>query len=294
MQTYYGLYRGIITDNKDAAKAGRAQVTLPALGTAPLVNWAVPRNSYMIGLSQGQMIIPEIGTKVWIEFENGNINYPVYSLASWLGHDCYNGLEDVETEQIYEEDSPISKYMFRSKNLFVRLNERDGNVEFVRQDIDETSTWWQKVKRYISVVLNKDFLEIKKFNETSSSFQGYEEPTLLGKISLTNNAFSVDMFNDNGEPFGKVILTPQGIELKFSVNGEEKSKILLNAEGVKIVSQAKVTVEANSEVAVNAPNVNISAQTKINGAGTGMPGFCKLPVCAFTGAVHTTDTVGMS
>ncbi len=300
MNTYTGLYRGIITNNNDPSKAGRVEVIVSALGTSPLVNWAVPRNSFMVGASQGQIIIPEIGTKVWVEFEHGNIDYPVYSLGSWLGYENLNGLEDIETGQVYKDGEIASKYLLRTKNLLINLNEKDGNVEIHRQDVDESSTWWQRVKRYISVIFNKDFLEIKKYNETESANQTDEEPQTLGKISLTNNSFSVEMFTESGDKFGTVELTPNGIELNYTPGGNEKAKIILDGSGVKMDTKEKINLKSDKEVNVNAPKVNVDSpkvnlngETTISGIAPGTtPGFCSLPVCAFTGVAHTIDKVG--
>ena len=299
MTNYSGLYRGIVVDNNDSAKAGRVKVIVPTISVEPLVNWAVPRNSYMLGASQGVIVIPEEGTKVWVEFENGNINYPVFSLASWLGHENYNGLEDVETGKVYS-DKPKAKVFMRTKNMSFCVDEEVGNIELIRQDIDETSSWWQKVKRYVSVVLNKGFIEIKKYDEQESKNPTDEEPTVLGKISLTNSSFSIEMAQSDGKLYGKVEILPSGIEISYLNSGTVVAKTLINEEGVKMSTNSDIALEASGNVSIEAegkvdissPNVNLVGTTKINGAGTGMPGFCSLPNCAFTGAAHTVDTVG--
>ncbi len=69
----YGLYRAVVQDNVDPEQRYRLRVDAPSLGSTPLP-WAeacVP---------SGQCCGPSIGDSVWIMFEAGDVNNPV-----WIG-----------------------------------------------------------------------------------------------------------------------------------------------------------------------------------------------------------------
>lgn len=79
---YYGKYRGTVTDVDDPNDQCRIRAMVPALlGDAPLA-WALPAAPFA-GDGHGQVMLPEIGSGVWIEFEAGDINHPVWSGAWW-------------------------------------------------------------------------------------------------------------------------------------------------------------------------------------------------------------------
>jgi len=76
MQRLYGKYRGICRDNNDPRKVGRIRAEVPfPLGTGPDAwsVWAWP------SLPPGVFDVPNEGDGVWIEFEAGDINSPIWS-----------------------------------------------------------------------------------------------------------------------------------------------------------------------------------------------------------------------
>lgn len=80
---YYSSYRGIVIDNKDPNKEGRIIATVPMItGNEPLPDWCYPKAS-VGGAKFGIFHPPDIGSGVWIEFENGDILNPIYSGGWW-------------------------------------------------------------------------------------------------------------------------------------------------------------------------------------------------------------------
>lgn len=76
MTTYYGKYRGTVVDNRDPMLTGRLQVSVPALGVAGA--WALPCFP-LTGNQAGAWMLPSPGTGVWVEFEQGAIDHPIWS-----------------------------------------------------------------------------------------------------------------------------------------------------------------------------------------------------------------------
>lgn len=71
-----GLYRGIVTTTDDPAGQLRIKAKVPQVFGDDDSDWALP--ALQIGLSQ----IPSVNDRVWVMFEAGDPNYPVY-IGSW-------------------------------------------------------------------------------------------------------------------------------------------------------------------------------------------------------------------
>jgi len=81
---FYGLYRGVVTDNNDPTNLGRIKAQIPAvLGTVES-GWCMPCVPYA-GPQVGLAFLPEVGSGVWIEFEGGDVSYPVWVGCYWRG-----------------------------------------------------------------------------------------------------------------------------------------------------------------------------------------------------------------
>ena len=80
---YYGKYRGSVTDNVDPDGIGRILALVPSVMDQTEVGWALPAFPFA-GDGHGQVMLPEIGSLVWIEFEAGNLDYPIWSGGFFL------------------------------------------------------------------------------------------------------------------------------------------------------------------------------------------------------------------
>jgi len=81
---FYSFYRAKVVDNKDPDFLGRIKVSCPYMNRgADLPQWVIPMSSYA-GKDHGYFFVPEIGEGVWIMFERGDKDYPVY-IAQWWG-----------------------------------------------------------------------------------------------------------------------------------------------------------------------------------------------------------------
>jgi cytoskeletal protein CcmA (bactofilin family) len=79
---YYGKYRGLVVNNIDPLQIGRIMVQCAdVLGEIPS-SWALPCVP-AAGIQAGMFIVPPIGSQVWIEFEQGNPDKPIWSGCYW-------------------------------------------------------------------------------------------------------------------------------------------------------------------------------------------------------------------
>ncbi len=81
MNDVHGKYRGVVTNDRDPRRLGRVQVHVPAvLGDARV--WAMPSVPFA-GPQVGMLFVPKAGTGVWVEFEGGDTDFPIWSGCYW-------------------------------------------------------------------------------------------------------------------------------------------------------------------------------------------------------------------
>lgn len=84
---FIGKYRATVIDNADPEQRGRLQLMIPdVFGPIPST-WAeacVPLAG-PTGPPMGMYVVPPIGAGVWAEFEQGDLNYPIWSGCRWGG-----------------------------------------------------------------------------------------------------------------------------------------------------------------------------------------------------------------
>ncbi len=81
-EQYFGKYRGKVVNNIDPKQLGRIQVSVPAVLGDGFMSWAMPSVPYA-GPLVGFFAIPPMGAKIWVEFEAGDIERPIWSGCFW-------------------------------------------------------------------------------------------------------------------------------------------------------------------------------------------------------------------
>mgnify|MGYP001088591650 CR=1 FL=1 len=79
---YYGKYRGTVIQNVDPEQRGRLQVMVPDVSGMLPSSWAMPCMPFA-GMQSGVYVVPPIGAGVWIEFEQGDPDYPIWVGGFW-------------------------------------------------------------------------------------------------------------------------------------------------------------------------------------------------------------------
>lgn len=77
---FYGKYRGSVTD-VDASTL-RIKAKVPAVLGDQDTGWCMPSVPYA-GPNVGVAFLPEKGSGVWIEFEGGDVSYPIWTGCYW-------------------------------------------------------------------------------------------------------------------------------------------------------------------------------------------------------------------
>ncbi|HYW08817.1 MAG TPA: phage baseplate assembly protein V [Longimicrobium sp.] len=113
MSQFWGKYRGKVVNNVDPENRGRVQVSVPAVLGANVLSWAMPCVP-MAGMQAGVYAIPPVLANVWVEFEGGHPDRPI-----WTG--CFWGIGEVPTRALAPPQpmGPIVIQSFTAQNRLV-------------------------------------------------------------------------------------------------------------------------------------------------------------------------------
>ncbi|NOK34658.1 baseplate assembly protein [Corallococcus exercitus] len=114
MNRYYGKYRGSIANNVDPMMLGRVQVRVPAVLGDGTLSWAMPCTPFA-GPGVGLFAVPPKDANVWVEFEGGDPDYPI-----WSG--CFWGTGEVPAQPAIPEMK-----VFRTQGVQLTVNELPGS-----------------------------------------------------------------------------------------------------------------------------------------------------------------------
>lgn len=78
----YGKYKGVARDVDDPEAMGRIRALVPSVLHGELTGWALPCAPFT-GPDAGFFALPQVDAPVWIEFEAGEIDHPVWSGGWW-------------------------------------------------------------------------------------------------------------------------------------------------------------------------------------------------------------------
>lgn len=142
---YYGKYRGIVTHNADPEQLGRLRLLVPSLfggtfadGAASddnlVTDWAWPCVPAGGIANQGELYIPEVGAKVWVEFEEGNLDCPIWVGTFWAKPGGQselpkpNGPDGAELGAVQGSDTepPTRKIIKTKKGHTIQIEDKDG------------------------------------------------------------------------------------------------------------------------------------------------------------------------
>lgn len=77
-RAFYGKFRGIVTDVQDPLMIGRIKARVPDVLGDQESGWALPCAPFG-GQGVGFFALPTTGAGVWIEFEHGDPDYPIWA-----------------------------------------------------------------------------------------------------------------------------------------------------------------------------------------------------------------------
>ncbi|MDN0075086.1 phage baseplate assembly protein V [Crenobacter sp. SG2303] len=103
---FFGKYRGSVLNNLDPMQMGRLQVQVPDVSSLAPGSWAMPCVP-IAGIQNGMVALPLIGSGVWVEFEQGDPDYPI-----WVG--CFWGTAAELPALSQQTPPPLSAITFQT------------------------------------------------------------------------------------------------------------------------------------------------------------------------------------
>ena len=113
---YFGKYRGSIVETEDPTNRGRLKVKVPDVLGPDTTVWAMPSVPYA-GEGVGFKFFPPPDTNVWIEFEKGDISYPIWTGFFWA-----------DGEMPQEADTGDNVKLLQTENITVRIDDEAGEI----------------------------------------------------------------------------------------------------------------------------------------------------------------------
>jgi hypothetical protein len=119
---FYGKYRSFVSDNNDPEKRGRLKLRIPSvLGKDVISGWALPCAPYGGAAGQGIFFIPDKDAGVWVEFEAGLLEYPVWVGTFW----CKPG-NTTEVPPPADKQGPPTSKIIKTKNHTIEFADESG------------------------------------------------------------------------------------------------------------------------------------------------------------------------
>ena len=81
-QRYLGLYRGTVINNVDPLQIGRIMALVPDVSGQTPSSWAMPC-APVAGQQMGIFVVPQVGSGVWVQYEGGDVDRPVWVGGWW-------------------------------------------------------------------------------------------------------------------------------------------------------------------------------------------------------------------
>lgn len=169
-----GKYRGTVVDNNDPDKLGRVKLQVPSLFQERTHHaWAEPSFP-----TTELFLIPPIGSQVWVEFEEGDPDSPI-----WSG--CFLRSDQPHTEA--KDGSPKARSLKTEQSLELTL---DDNVKEIHI----------KVNNNTKILIKQDSNKIVVDAESVEIGEGASHPIVLGDLLQSLFNAHTHPYTDDGSP----------------------------------------------------------------------------------------------
>ena len=160
----FGAYRGIVEKTNDSFKIGYVRIRVPNIHSETLTPDQLPlgyvSQLFGGGNNYGTMIIPPVGSSVFVMFENGHPDYPII-IGTWYG--------DVYDDRGNQTDTEVPKNI---NNCLISHDQSSGIAE---------------------IDLQRETSEISTYNSTDSVLKDYrQEPRNLLIKSKKGHTVEID------------------------------------------------------------------------------------------------------
>ena len=217
---FYGIYRALVVDNDDPDKRGRLKVKVPGvLGNEVVLGWALPCAPYGGAADHGFFFIPELDSEVWVEFESGSLDYPVWVGSCWAkpGGNSEppkpNGVDGKEESDV--QSPPTRKIIKTLKGHTIQLEDAD----------DGELVMLFEAKNGNLIVMNADGIKITESRNKTT-------------ITLNDSGLKIEAAKDIELKADGAIKITAAKDIELKADGDIK----MDAANVKVTVSGKMDV----------------------------------------------------
>lgn len=139
-----GKYRGIVADNQDPEQRGRVRVQVTSIwGNKIHQTWALPNFP-----STEVFTVPPVGSQIWVEFEQGNPDLPI-----WTG--CF--LKSTEPHEEAKDAAPKNRSIKTEESLRLSLDDEVKEI-VIQAGTDSTKIILKKEDE--KIIVDAEIVEV--------------------------------------------------------------------------------------------------------------------------------------
>ena len=243
---FYGKHRALVVDNADPEQLGRLKVRVPSvLGGDIVTGWAMPCVPYGGDANQGFLFVPEVGAGVWVEFEEGDLEFPIWVGTFWSKPGDSelpkpNDPDGAEAGSV--QDPPSRKIIKTLKGHTLQFEDAEGS---------EMVTLIEAVDGHV-VTLDANGIKV------TDGKSGHEITLDAAGITIS------DGVNGGNE----VVMDAAGV----TVADKNGNKVILGAAGIQVGSSSAVeSLVHGTTLAANVASFLISLSTHTHVGNLGAP-----------------------
>lgn len=226
---YYGFYRGVVVSNTDEDGRGRIEVKIPFItGDEPLASKAYPKDFRIAGKDSGEFYPPDVGDTVYVEFENGDLRFPVYCGG-------YHGDDETPEDFIHEADEPKIRGFKTKYGHKILYDERGDKQKISISTPNHSVVLDDTASKEAIYVLHKSGSQVNLDKNGSINL-------------LAKNGTFVALNAKDGEltlvnATGALVTIKDGITISESGG---KTLVVINKDGIQLTSDKKLVAQSSS------------------------------------------------
>jgi hypothetical protein len=238
----FGKYRGKVENTIDPMKLGRLQVSCPAILGEGSLSWALPSTPYA-GPGVGLFLLPPVGANIWVEFEGGDPDYPIWSGCFW------------GTGQVPASPAMENIKMLKTEGVSITIDDMQ-NAGGLTMVIESPA-----VQNVISLKCDTNGVELTigdaKLTMTTedivTAFGADASARLSGDGLELAGKENTSVFNDDG-----IAMTGAEHTITFSESGIE---MVASESSVNLTEDSIAAVNGNSNVTIASDSVAITGDS---------------------------------
>jgi uncharacterized protein involved in type VI secretion and phage assembly len=158
---FLGKFRGVVTDNRDPEARGRVRAKVQDVLGDRESGWAIPASPYA-GNGVGLFLIPPQNASVWIEFEHGDPQYPIWTGCFWARGEAPTAAAAAAPDiKVLKTDAATITLNDVKASAGITIETNDGKkITMDKTGIEITDGKWSVKLSSSAVSINNGALEI--------------------------------------------------------------------------------------------------------------------------------------